>query len=165
MLLNYLDKPIIIHAIETLHSVCDRVIVVTGHYHDEIVEFLKNYSYVKIIYNEQYAKGMFSSIQAGVKEVINDFFIIPGDYPLIEITTYKKMLESKGSIIVPSYENHLGHPIYFDFSYKEKIINTQLDNLKEFRNQYEFTIIEVEDRGILIDIDNMSDYKNLIRED
>ncbi|XMB72118.1 nucleotidyltransferase family protein [Mycoplasmatota bacterium WC30] len=165
MCFEYQGKALILHAIETMHEVCQNIIVVTGHYHNEISELLSNIQYVKIAYNKDYEKGMFSSILTGVKQTTDSFFIIPGDYPKIKVSTYRKILNSNGFVIVPSYQNRLGHPIYFDKSFKQKILITDHNNLKSFRNDYQFKIVDVLDEGILIDIDDLDDYKNLIGKD
>ena len=165
MTLEYKGKPLITHVIETISLVCDRVIVVTGHYRDEIELLIKNRSDVVLVHNDNYAQGMFTSIQKGVYATENDFFIVPGDYPLIKPNTYQSLMAAKGKIRVPSFDNRLGHPIFFDKHFKDLILNTSCTNLKAFRNEHPFTIIEVDDPGILIDIDNMEDYNTLIGKD
>lgn len=162
MMLPYRSKPLISHAIETIQPFCERVICVTGHFHQDMIELLETYPNLAIVYNPDYPKGMFSSIKAGVQETNNDFFIIPGDYPLVKPTTYQKLFEGEGKIRVPSFSHHLGHPIFFDKEYKNKILKTTFDNLKSFRNSEPYSIIEVDDPGILLDIDHMKDYNALL---
>jgi len=161
MNIMYQQQPVIEHTINHMQNVCNHLIVVTGHYHDEITKILKNYQDIEIVYNPQYAQGMFSSVQAGVKHVENDFFIIPGDYPLVQSKVYKKILLGTGGIRVPSFSFKLGHPIFFKYTYKEKILKTQCKDLKSFRNQYDYQIIDVDDPGILFDIDTMNDVNKL----
>jgi len=165
MFLKYKNKEIILHAIESMNTICQKIILVTGHYHQEIDRFFSGYNNIQVVYNKEYEKGMFSSIKRGVSETTNSFFIVPGDYPLINEKTYINLLNSTGAIRVPSYNMRLGHPIYFDKSYKEKILQSDISNLKEFRNQHEFSIINVDDPGILRDIDDLDSYNDLIRED
>ena len=162
MLLDYNGKTLIQNTIETMHKVCQNIIVVTGFYHNDMKSIISKIDYVKIVYNKDYINGMFSSIKTGVSTTKNDFFIIPGDYPLVSIDTYNKMIEEDKDIVVPSFNKKLGHPIFFNKKFKEKIINTKFDNLKDFRNNYVFKIINVNDSGILFDIDSMEDYKKLI---
>jgi molybdenum cofactor cytidylyltransferase len=162
MCLEYRNKPLILNTIETMHKYCKNIIVVTGHYHKQIEDLLSKFDFVKIAYNKDYKNGMFSSIRTGVLETKNSFFIIPGDYPSVREDTYKKLLETNKKISVPSHNMRLGHPIYFDQSFKEKILETDCQSLKDFRNIYDFEIIEVDDCGILLDIDNLNDYKELL---
>ncbi len=159
MTLKLKGKEIIFHTIETMHKVCERIIIVTGHYHKELKDLLQDYEYIHIAENIDYQKGMFSSVKVGVREVKNNFFIIPGDYPLVSLDTYKNILRGTKSIRVPSYNKHLGHPLYVDFSLKDEILNGGYENLKAFRNAFDFEYIEVDDENILIDIDTMKDFK------
>lgn len=156
------ERPLIMHAVETMHEFCDRVIVVTGHYHDEVSTCLKDVSFIDIVYNPNYDQGMFSSVKAGASQVNHDFFIIPGDYPLINKETYQKLLLGKKAIRVPSYAHHLGHPLFMKKEIAKEIIDTDLTNLKEFRNLHDFEIIEVDDENILKDIDSLNDLNNLV---
>ncbi len=157
MCVNYHGKVLILYAIEVMHKFCENIYVVTGFYHQEILDCLKNYDYVKVIYNENFSEGMFSSVKAGVNHVEHDFFVIPGDYPFIEESTYRKLIEDKGLIRVPSYNRKLGHPIYFDKILKQDLLHTTVDNLKSFRNLYDYQIVEVDSDAILKDIDKYED--------
>lgn len=165
MALAYQGKAIILHTIETMKMVCDRVIVVTGHYHREISDLLENLEGIDIVYNSDYHQGMFSSVKKGVAMVRNDFFLIPGDYPKVQASTYRKMLDVQGDIIVPSYNHRLGHPIYFKQKYHDEILNTDKTNLKAFRNAHPFNILNVDDPGVLVDIDDLIDYQRMLKEE
>ena len=165
MSIVFKEKPVIVHTIENMKKVCDRVFVVTGYYHKQIKELIKNIDGVKIIYNNNYALGMFSSVLTGVKNIENDFFLIPGDYPLVSNSVYNKLLLGKKSIRVPSYDFRLGHPIFFKLKYKNKLLVTKCSNLKTFRNQFDYEIIEVNDSAILFDIDTINDVKNLKKKE
>lgn len=168
MCVDYHGKALILYAIESMHKFCENIIVVTGYYHDEIYECLKDIDYVKIIYNDNFSEGMFSSVKAGVNHVNHDFFIIPGDYPFVGFEVYKKLSDSKGLIRVPSFDKRLGHPIFISKKLKNALLETELTNLKDFRNLYDFNIVEVEDELILKDIDTVEDLimiKNTERND
>ncbi len=165
MALDYQGKAIIQHTIQTMKSVCQRIIVVTGHYHDDIAKLLDQLDGIELVYNADYQQGMFSSVRKGVASVENDFFLIPGDYPKVKEKTYREMLVAGGDIVVPSYKQRLGHPIFFRRAYKNEILMTDKTNLKAFRNAHPFSILEVDDPGILVDIDDMNDYQHLLKED
>jgi len=161
----YLNKPLILHTIENMHSVCEKIFLVTGYYHDEIIDLVKDISFVDVIYNKNYDQGMFSSVLAGVACVSHDFFIIPGDYPLVSKTVYLKLLTGNQVIRVPSYQNRLGHPIFIKKELIKELLDTKIDNLKDFRNQYDYQMIEVEDKNILLDIDTIDDLESLNRKE
>ena len=163
MLKVFDGKSLIIHTVESLYDVVKRIIVVTGKYHEEIKEALKDYNKVVIIRNEEYEKGMFSSVKVGVSLTNSDFLIIPGDCPFIKPSTFKKITETKALIAVATYKNHRGHPIFFNKMYKDLLIESTDKHLKAFRNRYDFEDIEVDDEGVLIDIDTIDDLNNVLK--
>ncbi len=159
MTLIFDDLPIICNVIEAMKQYCDKIIVVTGHYHDEIERVVKKYEVVNVVRNTNYNLGMFSSVKAGVKDINNDFFLTPGDYPLIKASTYKKLLDSKGMIRVPIYNGRKGHPILISKELIDPLLKEPVEsNLKVFRDRYKVNYIEVDDKGVLIDVDTMEDY-------
>lgn len=160
----YKGKSVIRHTIDQMRAVCDQIYVVTGFYHEEIKAEINSIDGVSLAYNDDYNRGMFSSIKRGVACTKNDFFIIPGDYPLVSSNIYKKILLGKRGIRVPSFSFKLGHPIFFEQSYKEKILASNAKHLKEFRNQFDFEIIEVDEQAILFDIDTIEDVIKLKEE-
>jgi molybdenum cofactor cytidylyltransferase len=151
------NQPIIKHTVSTMKTVCQKVIVVTGHFHEEIVQLFKNDSSVTIIHNSDYSQGMYSSVKLGVSQMERDFFIIPGDFPYVEESVYRNILQGSKSIRVPGNSNRLGHPIFISLKHKEDILSDKYDNLKSFRDDHDFEVIQVESDSILRDIDKISD--------
>lgn len=155
------NKTLIESCIESMYDFCSNIIVVVGYNHNLIVKILEPYRKVKIVLNPNYMDGMFSSIKIAVKEVINErFFLIPSDYPLIKKDTYTKMLKIKSDIVVPSYCGKKGHPILLNSNITSEITNNHnYESLRDFINNRSFRIIEVQDEGILMDIDTIEDYE------
>lgn len=161
MSILYQSQPVIMHTLRQMKEVCEHIYVVTGFYHDEISEIVNHLDGVDTVYNENYEQGMFSSVKKGVECVKHDFFIIPGDYPMVDKRIYEKIKLGTKGIRVPSFSFKLGHPIFFNQSYKDVLLNTMYDNLKSFRNAYDYEIIDVDDEGILFDIDTIEDFNRL----
>jgi len=163
MLLQYDGQPIIYHTVKSMKSVCDKIVIITGHYEVDYLKLLPDFTGVTIVRNNDYEKGMFSSVQKGVEGIDSSCFIIPGDYPLISEDTYKEALKEQGEIRVPTYNGRKGHPIFLE---KEIVKQLQLEdkdsNLKAFRNKYQVTYFDINNEGILLDIDNINDYQQLI---
>lgn len=152
--------PILIRIVMTLQHVCHDIVVVTGHFHTEVELMLSGVEGVRIVENTDYAKGMFSSVKKGVSAVVDDFFLIPGDYPSISPTTLKQLLKGKGDLRVPLYKGRRGHPIFISSKLIEPLLNhPDESNLKVFRDQYEVEYIEVSDHGVLMDVDTIDDYQ------
>lgn len=165
LILDYKGLPILTNLVMTLLQVCEDVIVVTGHYHDEVVSLVKDLERVEVIYNQNYDRGMFSSVQKGLAAITSDFFVIPGDCPIVKIETCELLLEAEGVIAVPVYEGRKGHPIRIRASLIEALRNEPNDsNLKHFRDKHPVTLVSVTDQGVLIDVDTMKDYELLLTE-
>ncbi len=155
-------RKIVEHTIYNMSNYVDFVTLVTGHYKTEVD--LPNIE-IKKTYNQDYEQGMFSSIQCGVKQIQDDVFIIPGDYPMVKGDTYDTILRGSGSLRVPTYKGRRGHPIYISKELLEEIKREPISsNLKVWRDKHIVTYIEVEDRGILLDIDTIEDYQNIVQE-
>ena len=164
MLLQYDGQPIIYHTVKSMKTVCDKIIIVTGHYDVDYLKLLPDKNNITIIHNQHHEKGMFSSVQKGIENIDDKCFIIPGDYPLINENTYKEALLQKGEIRVPIYKGRKGHPIFLEKKIVRKLqIEPQDSNLKAFRNKYQVTYFEVDNKGILLDMDNINDYQQLIK--
>ncbi len=157
------DKPLIVHSIESLLDFASHIYVVTGHYHNEISEAIKNIDKVSIIYNSNYMKGMFSSAQTGIKETSNDILLLPGDCSFVDKKTIQKIISGKGMMRCPIYQGKTGHPLFIKKELKDEILKLPIDsNLKAFRDQIGYETIECDDPHIFIDIDTLKDYQNLI---
>ncbi|MGE5632056.1 MAG: nucleotidyltransferase family protein, partial [Caulobacteraceae bacterium] len=152
-------KTVIERCIDSMHAACSRIIVVTGYRQDLLVPYIRKYSNTEMVYNMDYADGMYSSIKAGVKHVSGDcFFMIPGDYPAIKCDTYKRMLCADGDIIIPLYEGRKGHPVLISRRNISGILtNDQCSSLSQYISLKGFTPVETDDPGILMDIDYIWD--------
>ena len=162
MTLTIDNKAILERVIETLLIVCDKIIVVGGHNYNSIKLITDKYRNVKLIENTEYRLGMFSSVKCGVSEMTGDFFLIPGDYPLVKQTTYQALLKGKGDFIVPEYNGRRGHPVLIKKKLIESINEEPIEsNLKVFRDKCNTEFIQVNDEGILIDLDTMEDFEKI----
>jgi molybdenum cofactor cytidylyltransferase len=156
------NKKVLQHTVDNMIGNVDFVTLVTGHY--KIKDMQPN-DKMNIVENKNYKMGMFTSIKRGIEEVQGDVFIIPGDYPMVKEATYKKILESTGSIRVPTYNGRKGHPIYISKDLIQELKSEPLSsNLKVWRDKHTVTYIEVDDPGILRDLDTEDDYEILKQE-
>ena len=158
-------KPLLEHTIESVKPIVEKVIVVTGHYDQDIKEFIKEDDKVKIVYNKDYEKGMFSSVLTGVKETTDNFFVMPGDIPFIKKDTFLALLNGTKPVRYPTYQGKEGHPLYISKTLKESLLKEPIEsNLRVFRDRQEKEAIEIDDKNILKDIDTEEQYEKLIAE-
>ena len=154
------NKTILARVIETLLSVCDEIVVVGGHNFETIKQITDEFDRVTLVKNDAYSLGMFSSVIRGTREMKKDFFLIPGDCPAVKITTYQMLLKSPGNFIVPVFNKKGGHPVLIKKELIPKLLDEPMEsNLKAFRNKCNPRFVEVNDEGILLDIDTPEDFK------
>jgi molybdenum cofactor cytidylyltransferase len=151
-----------------LHSNVDEVIVVLGHHWKEVASLIKDKP-IKVVINNDYVKGMSSSITKGLSSLnpeTDAFFIVLGDQPLIEKdlinTIIKSFEENNKGIIVPTFQGEKGHPVLFSAKYKNEFsILTGDEGGKRIISLHKEDILEVEidTDAILIDMDEEKDYQ------
>lgn len=162
MLFQFNGKPLIYHSILSLLSCADHVTVVTGHYDQDIREALEGLTNISFTHNDDYDKGMFSSILCGIKNVDCDVLILPGDCPFVHEETIHLLLGKGDEIRIPEHQGKHGHPIFIGHSLLIELKKMPIDyNLKAFRNSHNYEIIKVIDQNILNDIDTLVDYQDL----
>lgn len=147
------------------------VFLVAGYRHGDIVAGTKQRD-IAIVYNPDYEKGMFSSIQAGVRHLppgYRAFFILPVDIPLVKPTTIRRLIEASkenpGKIIYPVYQGKRGHPPLIPATLAGDILGWgKGGGLKAVLKSKEKLAREVpvRDSFILFDIDTPEDYAALL---
>lgn len=145
------------------------IIVVTGYLSELVEEKYKNEC--SIIHNEDFNKGMYSSIKKGVNKIPLDtdgFFVIPCDIPSVRPFTIKKLMESfeksEKDIFYPVFNGEKGHPVLVPYFLGEKIVcSNPKRGLMDILSMYikHWRMIEVCDRGILLDMDTKEEFEIL----
>ncbi|MEH6946539.1 nucleotidyltransferase family protein [Bacillus sp. JJ634] len=160
--------------ISKFEGLCSRAIVVAGFQaeiiQEEIAKIISKNAYsfqIKFVYNENFNQGMFHSIQKGCNEVnAPTFFITPGDCPLVKKETVQLLAKHKGNVVIPSFDYKGGHPIKLSSEVKQKILETNPEsNLRVVLGGYEKQYMNVDDAGVLMDIDTPEDYRKAIDYD
>ena len=160
MALRLGEKAVIQHSVESMYEMVRRVLVVVGWKAERIRELLADYANVEIVMNEEFRRGMFSSIKAGIARVeAPSFFLLPGDHPLVDADVYRKMLTVSGDIVIPTFGGRRGHPVLMASHLIPEILDQPSEStLRDFIRRKGHTAVAVEDEGILLDIDTLSDY-------
>jgi molybdenum cofactor cytidylyltransferase len=149
------------------------IIIVLGYEHEEVLKNLK-LAVEKIVINEEYEKGMSSSLKKGVQSISEDseaFAIFLADMPLIKEESIKNVIEEFNNksclIAAPVYNKEIGHPVIFHRSLISEIINLEGDiGAKKIIEKYKdkACFVEVDDEGVLIDIDTPKDLEEVLRK-
>ena len=154
----------------------NEIIVVTGHLNDciekELNDIRSGLNDIRIIFNNEYSKGMFTSIKAGVESLAKGtdaFFILPVDIPSVQVSTINKMIQNyekiKDGILYPIFGEEKGHPTLVSYSFAGEILNNNPEGgLRDLFNQHkkQWHYEQVTDRGILLDMDTKEDFQVLM---
>jgi molybdenum cofactor cytidylyltransferase len=128
---------------------------------------------LKVVVNQNYSLGMASSLRAGLSAVdphIDAALIVLADQPFVRPETLDRIvdqhLSSGAQIVIPLYRGFRGNPVLLDRSVFPEVMALDLDFgcRAIFGNHLEGIVkVEVDDVGILLDIDNKDDYERLRR--
>jgi molybdenum cofactor cytidylyltransferase len=149
-------------------SKIDKIIVVLGAYREALVELISKLP-VKYCYNDNYKKGMLSSVQCGFRNlssVCRAVLVFQGDQPLITSNAINEVIEaylsSGKGIVIPVYKGRRGHPLLIDIKYRDEIEKLNPDKgLRSLACMFSDDVLEVDtnESGILTDFDTYEQYK------
>jgi CTP:molybdopterin cytidylyltransferase MocA len=147
------------------------VFLIVGWRQDELLAGIKSRE-MTVVANPDYRRGMFTSIQAGLRRLppgCAAFFVMPVDIPLVRRDTIARLLnaaaENPDKIIYPVFDGRRGHPTLVPASLVPTIMNWRkggglkavLDSRREMALE-----VAVPDGNILFDIDTPEDYQTLL---
>jgi molybdenum cofactor cytidylyltransferase len=126
---------------------------------------------LKVVVNQAYGKGMASSLHEGLAALdqrSDAALIILGDQPFIRPQTLGQIVDgyrrSRAKIVIPSYQGNRGNPVLLDRSVFSEVMALEGDVgcRAIFGSHLEAILkVEVEDKGVLLDIDDQDDYERL----
>jgi molybdenum cofactor cytidylyltransferase len=169
MLLTFSGRTMIEKVITNVsESKIDKKIVVLGAYREALVELISKLP-VKYCYNDNYKKGMLSSVQCGFRNlssVCRAVLVFQGDQPLITSNAINEVIEaylsSGKGIVIPVYKGRRGHPLLIDIKYRDEIEKLNPDKgLRSLACMFSDDVLEVDtnESGILTDFDTYEQYK------
>jgi len=170
MLLPFRESTILESVIQNvLMSEVDSVLVVLGANHEKIGKVIDPLP-LETVYNQDHESGMLSSVRCGFQalpEETGTVLVFLGDQPGIPPHVTNSVIdaynESLYGIVIPVYNHRRGHPLLVDFKYKRDIVKLDLENgLRSLMHHFPDDVLEVEvdEPGILMDIDTREDYSN-----
>ncbi|MBT3236554.1 MAG: NTP transferase domain-containing protein [Bdellovibrionales bacterium] len=146
-LLPYQDKFLLEHQLATFFECGGReVLLVVGHRPQDYTRqpFVKHYvvnQQLTIVTNHNYQQGPLSSLQAGLGQLLalkrgSGVIMLPVDVPLPNTMKLSNLIRPDKSVVIPTYQERGGHPIYLGESFCQQLItfdtsgpNARLDYL------------------------------------
>jgi molybdenum cofactor cytidylyltransferase len=126
---------------------------------------------LKVVVNRAYEQGMASSLREGLSALdpeIDTALIVLADQPFVRPETIHRMVSEyhrcDAQIVIPLHKGFRGNPVLLDRSVFPEVmaIEGDIGCRAIFGSHLEGIVkVEVEDVGILLDIDNKDDYERL----
>jgi CTP:molybdopterin cytidylyltransferase MocA len=164
-LLDYRGETFLDRLVRMIGEVCDPVMVVLGYHADTIRAGVKRDAVW--VRNANPERGMLSSLQTGLRavpEACSRVLFTPVDFPAVSESTLVRLISTVGPLVQPVYQGQRGHPVLIDKSIAAEILalpeNAQARDAIH-RHTDQATYIEVEDAGVIADIDLPADYQRL----
>ena len=175
LLLTFRDKPLIVHAVDTLLAAeIDEIVVVLGHQTDRVRDQVKGKP-IRIVQNPNYQEGLSTSVRAGVEAVSREtagIMIYLADQPLLEPADVQRIVAAFGeakkenkSIVVPFFKGQRGNPVILDESLRVAILGIAGDvGCKGVIKRYPESVyrLEMENDHVVRDVDDINAYERLV---
>ena len=185
LLLTFRDKPLVVHAVDTLlASKAGEIIVVLGHESEKVWDRLEanqcqacnegQRSRVRLVENPDYREGLSTSVRIGVQAVSPEaeaIMIYLADQPLLEPDDVDRIIAAfataKGegkTIVVPFFRGERGNPVILDASLRHSILGIVGDvGCKGVIKRYPEKVytIEMENDHVVRDVDDAQAYERL----
>jgi molybdenum cofactor cytidylyltransferase len=186
LLLTFRDKPLVVHAVDTLlASTVSEIIVVLGHESEKVCDQLEDYAgqvangaqrgRVRLVKNPDYRDGLSTSVRTGVEAVSPGavaIMIYLADQPLLEpadvdriIAAFAVAKAENKMIVVPFFEGERGNPVILDASLRDSILGIVGDvGCKGVIKRYPEKVyaIEMENDHVVRDVDDARAYEKLV---
>jgi len=172
-LLPFLGSCFLTHLLtEAAHSDLTDVRIVLGHDPETILNALPEIK-PKALINSSYEYGQLSSLQCGLKSLgwvaLDGVMVFLVDHPLVHRVVINQLIESFRNsdlpIVIPSFERRRGHPMIFGAQLFRELLEAPLDQgaISVVRkHQREILHLEVDEPGVLVDIDTPEAYEEHI---
>lgn len=169
-LLPYRGATFLETLIELFSARCQTVIVVLGAHAEAIRAAQASPSAaVREVYNERYIAGQTSSLLAGLRAVPADseaVLFTPVDHPAVAAETVDALLAPPLPLIrIPRYSGERGHPILVRRELIPEFLALPPDapaNRVTRAHRAETEFIDVDDPGVVADIDDPAAYRELL---
>jgi len=173
LLLPFQDDTLINIVCKTIiDSYLKPVFVVTGFENKKVLESLPK-SIDKIVYNEDWSRGMATSINKAISSLPNNIdgnMIVLGDMPLVTVKTINKLhqvfLNNNGNKII--YADYLGkqaNPVIFPRKFFDEILHLNGDKgCKKiiYKNRKSSIGVPIDSSEVIFDCDTKDDYSDLV---
>ena len=173
-LLPLADSTVLERTLQNLNAAkVDEIVLILGFSAETIRQRISDspMKNLRIVVNHKYGQGMATSLRTGLaalSENTDAALIVLGDQPFIRPETLDRIIDqyrqSDAQIVIPIFQGSRGNPVLLDRSVFHEVMALQGDIgcRAIFGNHLDGIVkAEVDDIGILLDIDSKEDYERL----
>ncbi len=153
----------------------ERRIAVVGYMADKILSSI-DLSGIHVVRSTELDAGPIGSVRAGISVIgnhpVDGILVWPVDRPRVQVETVRALVarfeEVGGPIVVPRFRGRRGHPVIFARSLFEELRaapNEEGARAVVHRDPGRVVEVEVDDPGVIEDINTPDDYRKLVREE
>lgn len=173
-LLTYRGRTFLDTLIQNLRDAgIENAAVVLGH-HAEEIQLAVNLTSVRVIVNHDYRQGQTSSLQAGLAALevpaLEAVILCLVDHPAISVDVIRKLKDHfhqiRPPVVIPTCQGQRGHPVVISRALFPELLALSLGEgantvIRKYSDATQF--VEIDDRGILLDVDDPETYERLER--
>jgi molybdenum cofactor cytidylyltransferase len=151
----------------------ERIVVVLGHQAEDIQRQVE-IEPAQVVINPDYRSGQTSSLQVGLRALMADeleaVLLCLVDHPAVSGETVRRIVaafrQGGAPVVIPTYHARRGHPVLIGRQVLDELLaldcHAGADSVaRKYRPQTQ--IVEVEDEGVVIDVDDPDSYRRLMR--
>ena len=171
-LLDYRGTTFLGQLIELFLPRVSPLVVVLGHNAESIGAAVAPRPGLRVVINRHYQSGQLSSLQTGIRSLGQEpraALVTLVDHPAVAAATLEAMIErfqaAAPPLLILRCQGRRGHPVIFSRLLLDEILALPASaSAKQVvhAHQHEAVYLEVDDPGILQDIDNPADYLTLL---
>jgi molybdenum cofactor cytidylyltransferase len=149
----------------------ERLVVVLGHQAEEIQRQIKIEA-AQVVINPDYRSGQTSSLQVGLRslmaEELEAVLLCLVDHPAVAAETVRTIVatfqQCGAPVVIPTYQGRRGHPVLIGRQVSDELLELASDAgadsvVRRYRAATQF--VEVDDEGIVMDVDDPESYRRL----
>lgn len=156
--------------IRLFRSCAADVVVVVGVHGPQIRAAARRADEAIFVNNPDPDRGMLSSLQCGLSALPADmtaWMFTPVDLPNVRPETVKQLAAQAGSsaFCIPRYAGRRGHPVLVDGRLRDEFLKTGTDQTpRDLVEKHRDSVIylDVEDRGVCLDVDTPEEYRQAV---
>jgi molybdenum cofactor cytidylyltransferase len=167
-LLDFRGETFLDHLIGLFSEFCAPVVVVVGCEAERIRSGVRRPERALFAENADYRLGQLSSMQCGLRMMpatTGGVLFTLVDHPNVQPSTIEALLQPATAIAIPRFDGRRGHPIFFIAELIPEFLELPSDSqAKEVVNRRPGSIryVDVDDPGILDDVDDPAAYSRLL---